>query len=122
MPKEKLQIEHDWFTSWILKDYDAEDVTDAWSNGESIEDFCLSHAGLLPINHIRNWHDIKNHFNTESYKGTEVNRETGKTYTSWSEYYEKDGYVHDPCFNGIPDTLEIEWVFSDTRKEDGKHG
>ena len=109
--KEKIQIEHDWFIPWILEDYSDQEIAEAWSSGESIEDFCISHAGLLPIQHIRNWDDIKHHFDDEPYNGKEINYSTGKLYTSWSEYYEDDGYVHDPCFNGIPDTLEIEWVY-----------
>ena len=109
--KEKIQIEHDWFIPWILEDYSNEEITDAWGDGQSVEDFCISHAGLLPIQHIRNWEDIKHHFDNEPCELNEINKITNKPFASWSEYYEDDGYVHDPCFSGIPDTLEIEWVY-----------
>ena len=48
------------------------------------------------------------HFDNEPYKGKEINPNTGKLFTSWSEYYEEDGYVHGLS---LPDTLEIEWVY-----------
>ena len=108
--KEKIQIEHDLFIPWILEDYSVQEIAEAWSSGVSVEDFCIGCAGLLPIQHIRNWDNIKHHFDNEPYKGKEINPNTGKLYTSWSEYYEEDGYVHDPCFSGISNTLEIEWV------------
>ena len=108
--KEKIQIEHDLFTLWILEDFDCEDIVEAWSGEESIEDFCIGRAGLLPIEHIRNWDDIKHHFDNQPCELNEINKTTNKPFTSWSEYYEEDGYVHEPC-SGIPDTLEIEWVY-----------
>mgnify|MGYP001162329063 FL=1 len=109
--KDKIKIEHDWFIPWILEDYSQEEMADAWSRGLSLEDFCMSIAGLLPIQHIRNWEDIKHHFDNEPCELDEINRTTNKPFASWSEYYEDDGYVADPCFDGIPDTLEIEWVY-----------
>ena len=117
MKKAKIQVIHDWFIPWMFEDYDNEDIADAWGSGDSIEDYCMGCAGLLPVQHIANWDDIKHHFDAETYEGDEINYSTGKPYASWSEYYEEDGYVHDPFFNGIPNTLEIEWVSSDTIKE-----
>jgi len=106
--KEKIQIEHDWFIPWILEDYGDQEIAEAWGSGVSIEDFCIGNAGLLPVQHIRNWDDIKHHFDDEPYNGEEINYSTGKLFTSWSEYYEEDGYVHGLS---LPDTLEIEWVY-----------
>ena len=106
--KEKIQIEHNLFIPWILEDYGDQEIAEAWGSGVSIEDFCISHAGLLPIQHIRNWEDVMHHFDDEPYNGKEINYSTGKLFTSWSEYYEEDGYVHGLS---LPDTLEIEWVY-----------
>ena len=44
--KDKIKIEHDWFIPWILEDYSQEEMADAWSSGQSLEDFCMSIAGL----------------------------------------------------------------------------
>jgi len=108
--KEKIQIEHNLFIPWILEDYNDQEIAEAWGSGVSIEDFCIGSAGLLPVQHIRNWDDIKNHFDDEPYNGKEINYSTGKLFTSWSEYYEEDGYVHGLS---LPDTLEIEWVYEE---------
>ena len=107
--KVKMQVRHDWFIPWILEEYDSCDIRDAWSSGETIEDFCMGIAGLLPIDHIWNWDDIKNHFDDEPYNRSEINPETGKLYASWTEYFEEDGYIHDPFFD-LPETIEVEWV------------
>ena len=69
--KEKIQIEHDWFIPWILEDYGDQEIAEAWGSGVSIEDFCIGSAGLLPVQHIRNWEDIKHHFDDEPYNGKE---------------------------------------------------
>jgi hypothetical protein len=101
MKQEKLIIYYYLFVPWIHAEYDTDALLTAWSSGESPEDHGLSIAGLLPIQHIKNWDDIKHHFDNEP---CDV-----KGFTKWSEFYEDDGYVHDPCFNSIPDTLKIEW-------------
>ena len=65
----------------------------------------------MPTRSIPEALDIKHHFDNEPCELDEINKTTNKPFASWSEYYEDDGYVADPCFDGIPDTLEIEWVY-----------
>ena len=101
MEKQKVKIIRDWFIPWILEDYDQQDITDAWSTGEDIEDFALGIAGLIPVQHIKNWDDVKQHWDLEDEDYPCIH----KGFDSWSAYYEDDGYVE-----GIPATLEVEWV------------
>ena len=113
MKKEKLIIYYYLFVPWIHAEYDKDALLTAWSSGESPEDHGLSIAGLLPIQHIRNWEDVMHHFDDEPYNGKEINYSTGKLFTSWSEYYENDGYVHGLS---LPNTLEIEWVYEEQKQ------
>jgi len=105
---DKIQIIRDWFIPWILEDHNQEDIARAWSSGEAIEDFALGIAGLIPVQHIKNWSDIKHHWDNDlkdypcKHKGFE----------KWSAYYEDDGYIE-----GVPKTLTVEWVNEDDIKE-----
>ena len=101
MSEDKIQIIRDWFIPWILEDHDQEDITGAWSSGVSIEDFALGIAGLIPVQHIKNWEEIKHHFDLDS----ENYPCTHEGFKTWSAYYEDDGYIE-----GVPDTLKVEWV------------
>tara|TARA_A200000159_G_scaffold102961_1_gene95709 strand:+ start:79 stop:402 length:324 start_codon:yes stop_codon:yes gene_type:complete len=101
MSEDKIQINRDRFIPWILEDHDQEDITAAWSSGVSIEDFALGIAGLIPVQHIKNWEEIKHHFDLDNEKYPCIH----EGFEKWSAYYEDDGYVE-----GIPDTLKVEWV------------
>ena len=101
--KPKIQIRHDLFIPWIHDDYDQNDIVEAWGGGEDIEDHAIGIAGLIPIQHIQNWEEIKHYYDKEEFikEGTEFN--------TLSEYYEDDGYVE-----FIPDELEVEWVYGES--------
>ena len=81
---DKIQIIRDLFIPWILEDYDQEGISKAWSSGETIEDFALGVAGLIPVQHIKNWDDVKHH---------------------WDNDLKDDGYIE-----SVPRTLRVEWV------------
>ncbi len=98
MEKQKIKIIRDWFIPWILEDEDQEDLVMAWDSGEAIEDYALNIAGLIPIDHIKNWDEIKHH-----YEGEKPCIHEG--FDTWVSYYEDDGYIE-----GVVDTLEVEWV------------
>ena len=104
--KPKIQIRHDLFIPWIHDDYDQNDIVEAWGGGEDIEDHAIGIAGLIPIQHIQNWEEIKHYYDKEEFikEGTEFN--------TLSEYYEDDGYVE-----FIPDELEVEWVYGESDNE-----
>ena len=97
---DKIQIIRDRFIPWILEDYDQEDISKAWSSGETIEDFALNIAGLIPVHHLKNWDDVKHHWDND-----EDDPCDHEGFETWSAYYEDDGYVEH-----IPDTLKVEWV------------
>tara|TARA_R100001510_G_scaffold15289_1_gene12788 strand:- start:2630 stop:2956 length:327 start_codon:yes stop_codon:yes gene_type:complete len=105
MTKEKVKIVHKLFIPWILEDYDLNAVTEAWGMGISVEEFAMNIAGLIPVQHITNWDDIKHHWDKDIDTPCDELDQTKKLYNKWSDYYEDDGYVEH-----IPDTLEIEWV------------
>ena len=98
---DKIKIIRDWFVAWILEDYDQEGISKAWSSGETIEDFALNIAGLIPVQHINNWDDIKHHWDNDLKDYPCIH----EGFETWSAYYEDDGYVE-----GILDTLKVEWV------------
>ena len=104
--KPKIKIRHDLFIPWVHDDYDQKDIVEAWGGGEDIEDHAIGIAGLIPIQHIQNWEEIKHYYDKEEFikEGTEFN--------TLSEYYEDDGYVE-----FIPDELEVEWVYEETNNE-----
>jgi hypothetical protein len=109
--KQKIIIYHEMFIPWIFEDYDQSDMFDAWAAGEDMLDFAIGIAGLIPIQHIKNWDDIKGEFNTEPYVNfhSDLDPKYGN-FNSWSEYYEDDGYIEG--FGAIPDTLEVEWDYT----------
>ena len=113
MRKDKIKILHHWFIPWIYEEYDKYDMLEAWESGETIEDYALGIFGMLPVNHIANWEEIKHHYNTDAfYHGTKDKIEIPKGFKSWSDYYEDDGYV-----DHIPDTLEVEWEYEEEEEE-----
>ena len=101
MEKQKIKIVRDWFIPWILEDEDQEDLVMAWDSGEAIEDYALNIAGLIPIDHIKNWKDIKHHFDLDQEDYPCIH----EGFDTWSAYFEDDGYIQ-----GVPETLEVEWV------------
>ena len=110
--KDKIKILHYWFIPWIFEDYKEHELIEAWESGMSVEDYALGIFGMLPVNHIANWKEIKHH-----YDGNDINDPENKDeielvegFESWSDYDEDDGYVY-----YIPDTLDVEWV----REEEG---
>ena len=112
--KDKIKILHDWFIPWIFEEYKEHELIEAWGSGMSIEDYALGIFGMLPVNHIANWEEIKHH-----YDGNDINDPENKDeielvegFESWSDYYEDDGYV-----DFIPDTLEVEWVHEEEEEE-----
>ena len=102
--KPKIKIRHDLFIPWIHDDYDQNDIVEAWGGGEDIEDHAIGIAGLIPIQHIQNWEEIKHYYDKEEFESTEFN--------TLSEYYEDDGYVE-----FIPDELEVYWVYGESDDE-----
>ncbi len=102
MKKQKIIIYYEMFVPWIFEDYDQSDTLEAWASGDDIKDYAIGIAGLIPIQHMKNWDDIKHHFDVEPCD------QNG--FTKWSDYYEDDGYIHGP--EVIPDTLEIEWDYT----------
>lgn len=101
MEKQKIKIIRDWFIPWILEDEGQESLVDAWDSGEAIEDYALSIAGLIPIDHIKNWDEIKHHYDLDQEDYPCIH----EGFDTWSAYYEDDGYIE-----GVVDTLEVEWV------------
>lgn len=101
MEKQKIKIIRDCFIHWILEDYDQQDIIEAWFTGAAIEDYALNIAGLIPINHIKNWEEIKHHFDLDKEDYPCIH----EGFDTWSAYYEDDGYIE-----GVVDTLEVEWV------------
>ena len=99
--KQRIKIIRDWFIPWILDDCEKHDIIEAWNTGESIEDLALNIFGLIPIDHIQNWDDIKHHWDLEDEDYPCIH----EGFNSWSAYYEDDGYVEH-----IPETLKVEWV------------
>tara|TARA_Y100001951_G_C11171137_1_gene200317 strand:- start:116 stop:694 length:579 start_codon:yes stop_codon:yes gene_type:complete len=104
--KPKIKIRHDWFIPWIHDDYDQGDMLEAWSGEESVEDHALGIAGLIPVNHIQNWEEIKHYYDKEPFEVEDTE------FNTLSEYYEDDGYVE-----YIPDELEVEWVYEESDNE-----
>ena len=102
MKEEEIIIYYEMFVPWIHDGYNQHELLQAWGSGESIEDHAIGIAGLVPIQHIKNWDNIKHHFDIEPCK------EDG--FTKWSDYYEDDGYIHGPGV--IPDTLKIKWDYT----------
>lgn len=102
--KQKVKIMRNWFIPWILEEYNQQDIIDAWSTGENIEDFALGIAGMIPINHIENWGDVKHHWDDDLKDDPRTNP-SDKGFNSWSAYYEDDGYVEH-----VPNSLKVEWV------------
>jgi hypothetical protein len=78
-----LKVKEDWFVPWILEEYSANQIMEAWECGSSPREHVLDVAGLMPINHIQNWEEVKEHFS----KG-EI----------------EEGYIEEW------DDFEIEWV------------
>jgi len=78
-----LKVIEDRFVSWILEEFSAEDIKESWECGSSPREHVLGVAGLMPINHIQNWEEVKEHFSKEELE---------------------DGYI------GEWDDFEIEWV------------
>ena len=101
MEKQKIKIIRDWFIPWILEDEGQESLVDAWDSGEAIEDYALSIAGLIPIDHIKNWDEIKHHYDLDQEDYPCIH----EGFDTWSAYFEYDGYIQ-----GVPETLEVEWV------------
>ena len=64
MKQEKLIIYYHLFVPWIHDGYDRADLLDAWSSGESPEDHALSIAGSFPVQHFKNWDEVKHHWIT----------------------------------------------------------
>lgn len=109
MKKPKVIIYYDLFVPWIYEDYGSDDLLEAWSSGETPEDNALNIAGMIPIQHIKNWKEIKHYYDEQPYNGTKINPHTEKLYASWSEYYEDDGYVET-----LPEQLdEVEWDYTE---------
>jgi len=78
-----LKVKEDWFVPWILDDYSDNQIMEAWECGSSPREHVLDVAGLMPINHIQNWEEVKEHFSKEEIE---------------------DGYIEE--WNDF----EIEWV------------
>ena len=95
--KQKAKIIHNLFIHWVFEDYSTKDLVEAWSSGDSVENHAITIAGLIPVQHISNWEDIKHHWDNRPCEKEDFNK--------WSDYYEDDGYVEH-----IPETLDIEWI------------
>ena len=112
----KIKIIHNWFIPWIFEGYDQGDMLEAWGCGGTIEEHAIGIAGLIPIQHIQNWEEIKHYYDKKSGTYTMPDSSAhrvaefleGTEFNSLLEYYEDDGYVE-----YIPDELEIEWVYKD---------
>ena len=60
-----LKVREEWFVPWILSDYSPQAQLDAWNSGRKPREFALDVAGLIPISHIQNWEEVKEHFSEE---------------------------------------------------------
>ena len=60
-----LKVREEWFVPWILSDYSHQAQLDAWNSGRKPREFALDVAGLIPISHIQNWEEVKEHFSEE---------------------------------------------------------
>ena len=110
MKQEKLIIYYHLFVPWIHDGYSRADLLDAWSSGESPEDHAISIAASFPVQHFKNWDEVKHHWDNgwddNPYDGSKDTEDL--KFKTWSDWYEHDGYVE-----GIPDTLEVEWDYDD---------
>jgi hypothetical protein len=64
-----LKVKEELFVSWILEEYTANELMEAWEDGSTPKQFVLDVAGLMPINHIQNWEEVKEHFYEEEIEG-----------------------------------------------------
>jgi hypothetical protein len=61
-----LKVKEELFVSWILEEYTANELyMEALEDGGTTKQFVLDVAGLMPINHIQNWEEVKQHFSEE---------------------------------------------------------
>jgi len=60
-----LKVLEEWFVPWILDDYSATELMEAWEEGIKPKQFVLDAACLMPITHIQNWDEVKEHFSKE---------------------------------------------------------
>jgi hypothetical protein len=65
-----LKVKEELFVPWILEEYTANELyMEALEDGSSTKQFALDVAGLMPINHIQNWEEVKQHFSEEDIEG-----------------------------------------------------
>ena len=77
--KPKIKIIHDWFIPWIFEDCDQGDMVEAWGSGGTIEEHAIGIAGLIPIQHIQNWEEIKHYYDKEETRTSEHAWRKGRT-------------------------------------------
>ena len=59
MKKLTIKIKRDWFVSWILDDFEKHQLIEMLGGNETAEEVALGCAGLIPTNHIANFHEIE---------------------------------------------------------------
>ena len=57
MTAKVIKLREDLFVPWMTEDFDTDDLTEI--GDVSLRDHCFSMAGLIPIQHIENWEEIK---------------------------------------------------------------
>ena len=53
-----IKLREDLFVPWMTEDFEAKDLV-GMAGDVSLRDHCFAIAGLIPIQHIENWEEVK---------------------------------------------------------------
>jgi len=89
-PKKTITVKLNYhFIDWILEDFSTSVLAEAWSEGNSIEDFAIGVMGdFIYIEHINNWEEIKPKLNESYYDENNydfVSKDKGVLFGDWCE-------------------------------------